>query len=55
MPRSRIQGVEIDLHAQPVSGLSLYASASYLSTKVEEFVGVNLFGLIEDFAGQTLP
>lgn len=55
VPRSRIHGVEIDLHAQPVSGLSLYASASYVSTKVEEFVGVNLFGLMEDFAGQTLP
>jgi len=55
IPSSRIQGVEVDLRAQPISGLGVYASAAYVATKVKRFVGVNLFGQMEDFAGQTLP
>lgn len=55
IPRSRIDGVELDLHASPAAGLGVYASAAYVATKVRQFVGVNLFGQIQDFAGQTLP
>lgn len=55
IPRSTVQGFEFDLEASPFQGLTLHSSISYLDTEVKEFIGVNLFGQTEDFAGQTLP
>lgn len=55
VPHSVIRGFELDLAASPFQGLTLQTAVAYLHTEVKEFIGVNLFGQTEDFAGQTLP
>jgi iron complex outermembrane recepter protein len=55
IPRSVVRGIELDLETSPFPGLTLQSAVSYLDTGVKEFIGVNLFGQTEDFAGQTLP
>lgn len=63
VPESVIKGIEFDLRAQPISGLSISASATYLDAKVEEYQGVvgaqNVGGLLQpvlaSFEGVRLP
>jgi outer membrane receptor protein involved in Fe transport len=55
VPRSRIFGVEADVTVRPTKGLTLVGSASYLSTKVNEYSGITVFGVQKDFAGSRLP
>jgi iron complex outermembrane recepter protein len=63
VPKSRIIGAEIDMSVQPVTGLSVNVSATYLSTKVQEYVGITGssggFGthapIFASFAGVPLP
>lgn len=55
VPRSVIRGFELDLTTSLRPGLTLQMAIAHLDTEVKEFVGVNLFGQTEDFAGQTLP
>ena len=55
VPKSHIFGVEADLVARPVNGLTLTGSASYLKTKVDEYTGLSVFGVQTDFAGKRLP
>jgi iron complex outermembrane recepter protein len=63
VPKSRIMGAEIDMSVQPVTGLNVNVSATYLSTKVQEYVGITGssggFGthapIFASFAGVSLP
>ncbi|HJU40087.1 MAG TPA: TonB-dependent receptor, partial [Tahibacter sp.] len=55
IPRSVVNGVEFELEASPLPGLTLQSAVAWFDTEVTQFVGVNLFGQTEDFAGQTLP
>lgn len=55
IPRSVVRGVELDLQASPLAGLTLQSALAWIDTEVKQFVGVNLYGQTEDFAGQTLP
>jgi len=54
IPESVIRGAELEVTANPMDGLNLYTSVSYLDTEIKEFVGINLFSVTENFAGQTL-
>ncbi|MDC8015295.1 TonB-dependent receptor [Tahibacter soli] len=55
IPRSVVTGAEFNLETSPLPGLTLQSAVAWLDTEVKEFVGVNLYGRTEDFAGQTLP
>ena len=55
VPKSRIYGAEADISIVPTSGLTITGSASYLDTKVKEFVGVDIYGADQDFSGDKLP
>ena len=56
VPKSRIQGAEGELDMQPVSGLTLSSSATYLSSRVtSDFNTVNQEGASGDFKGSRLP
>ncbi|MFB0875308.1 MULTISPECIES: TonB-dependent receptor [unclassified Sphingobium] len=55
IPKSRIKGAEITAAVQPVEGLNLNASATYLDGKIKRFSGINLFGDAGDFSGDLLP
>lgn len=55
LPKSHIFGIEADLTARPVTGLTLTGSASYLKTKVDRYSGTSVFGVDTNFAGSRLP
>ncbi len=55
VPKSHIFGVEFDATVRPTAGLTLSGSASYLSTRVDEYSGITVFGVQNDFAGSRLP
>src|SRR3546814_1335940 len=46
IPKSRIKGAEISVEAQPIRGLTLMGSVTYLDTKITEFTGFDPNGEI---------
>lgn len=55
IPKSRINGAEIDVTVRPVSGLTLRAAGTYVDSKVLEFVGINNDRVTGDYRGSALP
>jgi iron complex outermembrane receptor protein len=63
VPKSRIAGAELDVSIRPLSGLSLNLAATYLDTKVQDYIGTTGsaggFGthtpIKANFAGVPLP
>ena len=56
VPKSRIQGGEIQVTWQPVRGLVLSGGATYIDTKVRgDFVNFNALAQLQNFNGQRLP
>jgi iron complex outermembrane receptor protein len=66
VPKSSIEGAELELNAAPTRGLQLSMSATYLHTEVKDYIGTvgaepnpNAPGLLQpvtqDFAGVPLP
>ncbi|MGE0741990.1 MAG: TonB-dependent receptor [Hyphomonadaceae bacterium] len=55
IPQSEVLGVEFALAAEPIDGLTLGLSATYLDAEITEFTGVNAAGIIADFAGSPMP
>jgi outer membrane receptor protein involved in Fe transport len=55
IPKSRLQGAEIELQARPVQGLSFGFAMTYIDSKIKDYVGVNAGGVTADFAGSTVP
>src|SRR5690606_22224814 len=51
IPESSAQGFEVEILAQPVSGLTINAAYTYIDAEIDEFVGINAGGLEADFAG----
>ncbi|MFW2829428.1 TonB-dependent receptor [Sphingomonas sp. ID0503] len=55
IPKSRVWGVEGEVTAQPVTGLQISAAATYINTKIKEFVGFNQSGVLSDYSGFRFP
>jgi iron complex outermembrane receptor protein len=55
IPESRVRGLELEVQAQPLQGLTLSAAFTYLDAEIEKFVGINASGLAADFAGSRVP
>ena len=56
VPKSRIWGLEADLTAHLVEGLTLSGSVTYLNSKVLNYTGINVLGQQNlNFAGDPLP
>lgn len=55
VPKSRVQGAELELIAEPIDGLNLSVAGTYLDSKITEFVGFNQAGALADFAGARFP
>ncbi|MGE4303661.1 MAG: TonB-dependent receptor [Novosphingobium sp.] len=51
IPKSKVQGGEIQVAWAPLSGLNITAAATYIDTKIKRFVGVDAEGQTRDFAG----
>src|SRR3546814_8254074 len=55
IPKSRINGAEVDVTVRPVSGLTLRAAGTYVDSKVLNFVGINNDRVTGDYRGSALP
>jgi iron complex outermembrane receptor protein len=55
VPKSRILGAEADLTVEPITGLSMMASTTYLDSRIQDYTGINVLGKAENFAGSQLP
>ncbi len=55
VPKSRVNGAELQLDVVPFRGLTLSEGATYLSTKVINYTNYNVFGVIQDFSDEQFP
>jgi iron complex outermembrane recepter protein len=55
VPKSTVDGGELEIAWQPTSGLRLSAAATYLNAQIVEFVGTNAGGIRADYAGSKVP
>jgi len=55
VPKSRIWGLEAEVSVRPATGLTIAGSATYLNSKVTNYVGTSVSGETADFAGDRIP
>lgn len=55
VPESRVVGAEAEFIIRATDSLRLQGGASYVNTKVTEFIGINRLGREADFAGLEFP
>jgi outer membrane receptor protein involved in Fe transport len=61
IPRSTVQGAELELAWTPVEGLSIAASAAYVETEIDrspdgtDFTNFTQFGAVQSFTGTPFP
>ena len=56
IPKSRVQGAELEVTLRPVTGLTFSGNATYVDTKVTgNFLNVDRFGLTRNFKGAFFP
>ena len=55
VPKSTVDGGELQLAWAPISGLRITAAGTYLRAKVTQFVGTNADGIRENYAGTDVP
>jgi iron complex outermembrane recepter protein len=55
VPKSRVFGTEAQLTVEPVEGLTLTGSTTYLDSRIQDYTGINVLGEKENFAGESLP
>jgi iron complex outermembrane receptor protein len=55
IPKSHVEGVEVQLNARPTEGLTLDTSATYLDTKIDQFTGFNALAHFGNQAGTPFP
>ena len=55
IPKSRVEGAELELNAAPVAGLRLNAGLTYLDAVITKYTGVNAGGVAANFAGTSIP
>jgi len=55
IPRSHVAGAELQVIAQPLPGLTIDASATYVRTRVDRFTGYDALANFGDHAGTSFP
>jgi outer membrane receptor protein involved in Fe transport len=55
IPKSHVQGVEAQLIARPIEGLTLDTSATFLETEIDQFIGFNALAHFGNQAGTSFP
>ncbi|WP_162986906.1 TonB-dependent receptor [Sphingomonas paeninsulae] len=55
IPKSRVWGLEGEIIARPMQGLTLSGSVTYLNTRVQRFSGVDINRDVVNFAGAQFP
>lgn len=55
IPKSRIYGAEAELNFIPLDGLTLGGSATYINSKITEYVNFSASNQVTDFSGSRIP
>ena len=55
IPKSTVDGAELDIHARPMAGLDLGAQATYLQAQITQYTGFDSNGNIGDFDHSAVP
>jgi outer membrane receptor protein involved in Fe transport len=55
VPKSRVFGTEAQLTVEPLEGLTLTGSTTYLDSRIQNYTGINVLAQKENFAGEALP
>ncbi len=55
VPESTVKGAELELTLRPSSNLTFNGGVTYLDSQVDNYVGYNVLGQIQDFKGTVLP
>jgi iron complex outermembrane recepter protein len=55
IPKSSIKGAELEVQARPAGGLTLGLAATYLHATIQQFTGVAIDGLENNYAGSRIP
>lgn len=55
IPRSRINGAELEIVLTPLEGLTIRGGATYIDSRVKSFTGINNNRITGDYAGSALP
>jgi iron complex outermembrane recepter protein len=55
VPKTRIYGAEVNLTIRPMEGLAITGAVTFLDSRVQNYVCVNLLGFPDDFEGDELP
>lgn len=52
IPKSKVDGFEFDVTAQPTEGLRITGGATYIKTEVKDYIGFDFAGAPLDFSGK---
>ncbi len=55
IPKSHVDGADVQLVARPIKGLTVDASATYLRTNIDEFTGFDALANFGDHSGTPFP
>ena len=55
IPKSHILGAEGEVEAEPLDGLLVDVAATYLDTRIDQFVGYNNAAVLQNYAGASFP
>ena len=55
IPKSTVQGAELQIHGRPVPGLDVGAQMIYIYASINEFTGYNASGISQNFAHSLVP
>ena len=55
VPKSRLQGAELEVQVTPADGLNLGIAATFIDSKISEYSGTSAVGVTADFAGTEIP
>lgn len=55
IPKSDSKGIELEINANPVRGLTASGAFIYLDSKIKRYVGINAGGIEDDFDGALVP
>ncbi|MCW1432330.1 TonB-dependent receptor [Novosphingobium sp. JCM 18896] len=55
IPKSKINGAEVEITARPLDGLTLRGAVTYVDSDIKNFTGINNERVLANYAGSALP
>ena len=55
IPKSTVEGAELDVHARPMRGLDIGAQATYLEAQITKFSGYSASGILSNYDHTNVP